>query len=211
MKPILTFFLLFSVIEAGQLFTRDKKFIFAVKYYQRELNITTNEEVSLVITGKMWTVDPGQKEAIWQYHTKPGTGLLFKDQFSIGWCSTDTTGIIENDTKIWFHPPRHNQYLLTEIAPFPDFRKNMRVGNSYSMITFIGNGFGPWEGKKVKSYYSVTNIEKGTEDSLWTIKAESEIEGKTNNSEFIFSNKRGFISLSYYFYNGDSMTMKLEE
>jgi hypothetical protein len=194
MKTVLIILFLFLVSEQDQLFTRERKFLYAVKYYQRELNITTNEEISLLVTGNRWKVAADQKEAIWQYHTKPGTRELFKDQYSIGWLLADTTGIIENDTRIWFHPPRHNQYLLTEIAPFPDFRKNMKVGSSYSMITFIGKGFGPWEGKKVKSYYSVTNIQKGTEDSLWTIKADSEIEGKTNNGEFIFSNKRSLFN-----------------
>jgi hypothetical protein len=165
----------------------------------------------LTITGTVWKSSAGQKESVWHYFTKPETKQLFKDQFSLGWLSDDTTGMIENDNKVWLHPPRHNQYLLTETAPFPDFRKNSKAGDSYSSVTFIGAGFGPWEGKKVKSTYSITNSGKGTEDSVWTIKALSEIEGKTNTCEFIFSDKRGFISLVYSFFNGDRLTMKLKE
>jgi hypothetical protein len=43
------------------------------------------------------------------------------------------------------------------------------------------------------------------------IKGNSEMDGKINNCEFIFSDMRGFIFLSYTFFNGDSLTMKLEE
>ena len=211
MKTLLVFLSLFFVFGNGQIFTHDRKFIYIVQYHQNEHNITTDEEISLTITGKMWKVSAEQKESIWQYYTKSETQHLFKDQFSLGWFSSDTTGIIENDKKIWLHPPRHNQYLLMEIAPFPDFRKKSKVGDQYSSITFIGSGFGPWEGKKVKSTYSITNIDKGKEDSLWTINAISEVEGKTNNCEFIFSDKRGFISLSYSFFNGDRITMKLKK
>jgi hypothetical protein len=211
LKTLLTFLFLFFVFGDGQVFTPDKKFVYNVHYHQNEINITTNEIISLNITGKMWKVATEQKEAIWQYQTKSGTRHLFKDLYSLGWFLCDTTGIIENDKRIWLHPPRHNQYFLTEIAPFPDFRKKSKAGDQYSSITFIGSGFGPWDGKKVKSSYSITTIDKVREDSLWTIKAISEIEGKTNNCEFIFSKKSGFTSMSYLFFNGDSMTMKLEE
>jgi hypothetical protein len=210
MKTLLIFLFLFFVFLDGQIFTYDKEFIYIVQYHNNELDITTNEKIFLTITGNLWTKATEQKEAIWQYHTKSKTKLMFKDQFSLGWLSTDTTGIIENDEKIWLHPPRNNQYTLTEIAPFPDFRKNKQVGDSYSSITFMGTGLGPWKGKKVKCNYSITNIGKGIEDSIWTIKATSEFKGKINNCEFIYSDKRGFISMSYSFFNGDSMTMKLK-
>jgi len=210
MKTLLIFLIVFFDFLDGQIFTQDKEFIYLVQYHQNKLNLTTNEKISLTITGNLWKQAIEQKEAIWQYHTKSKTKLLFKDQFSLGWIPTDTTGIIENNKKVWIHPPRNNQYTLTEIAPFPDFRKNKNVGDSYSSITFMGKGLGPWNGEKVKCNYSVTTIGKGIEDSLWTIKATSEFAGKINNCEFIFSDIRGFISMSYSFFNGDSMTMKLE-
>ncbi len=210
MNTFLISICLFFHFWDSQIFTQGKIFIYTIQYHQRELNITTNETISLAITGNGWRNATEQKEAIWHYHTRSKTRLKFKDQFSLGWLSTDTTGIIENDHKIWLHPPRNNQYTLTETAPFPDFRQNKNIGDSYSSITFMGTGLGPWKGKKVKSNYSITNICKGTADSLWTIKAASEVEGKINNCEFIFSDKRGFISLFYSFFNGDSMTMQLK-
>ena len=209
MKTLLVFLIAFYNFLDGQICTNDKEFIYVVQYHNNELDITTNENISLTITGNKWKKATEQKEAIWKYYPKSKTKLMFKDQFSLGWFSTDTTGIIENDKKIWFHPPRNNQYTLTEIAPFPDFRKNKKVGDSYSSVTLMGAGLGPWQGKKVKCNYSIATVDKGIEDSLWTIKATSEFDGKINNCEFIFSDKKGFISLSYLFFNGDCMKMKL--
>jgi hypothetical protein len=207
------FFILLFIFDswANQIFTQKKEFIYLVQYHQKELNLTTHEEVTLSITGNTWKSSADQKEAVWKYRTKSETQYLFKNQFSLGWLSSDTTGILENDDRIYLHPPRHNQYLLTEIAPFPDFRIKKEVGEQYSSITFIGKGFGQWEGKKVKCTYSVSSMDKGIEDIIWKINANSEVEGKTNNCEFIVSNKRGFVSISYSFYNGDSMTMKLQQ
>ena len=60
------------------------------------------------------------KEVIWKYATKKKTQTILKDQFSLGWTTNDTTGMIENEQKTWIHPPRHNQYTMNEIAPFPE-------------------------------------------------------------------------------------------
>jgi hypothetical protein len=211
MKTALILLFVFSGFWKDQVVNHQEILIYRVHYYCNERKISSDEEISLTVTGNMWKKDTKQKEAIWNYHSEPETKILFRYQFSLGWLSSDTTGIVDNDKRIWVHPPRHNQYFLTETAPFPDFRKKSRVGDRYSSITFIGTGFGPWEGKKVKSNYSVECIEAGIEDSLWTIKAVSDVEGKINNCEFIFSDTRGFVSLSYAFYNGDSLTMKLEK
>jgi hypothetical protein len=45
---------------------------------------------------------------------------------------------------------------------------------------------------------------------FWIIKATSEFDGKTNKCEFILSEKKGFVSLVYDFFNGDKMIMKYQ-
>ncbi len=120
----LTALILSSKACFGQIYADKKEFIYGIEYIQSKNLLKTKETIRLAITGKKWKNDENQVEAIWIYKTKPKTRSKFQDQFSIGWFSTDTTGIIENEKKIWIHPPRHNQYTLTEIAPFPDFRKN---------------------------------------------------------------------------------------
>jgi hypothetical protein len=202
---------MFSKTCLSQIYANEKVIKYNIEYIQSKNHLKTEETISLTITGKKRKNDENQLEVIWSYNTKPKTQKKFQDQFSIGWFSTDTTGIIENETKIWLHPPRHNQYTLTEIAPFPDFRKNLIIGDTYNSFLYIGSGFGEWAGKKIKSIYVIKNVTVEQGDAFWTIIANSELDGKTNSCEFILSEKQGFVSLVYNFFNGDKMIMKLKE
>ncbi len=194
----------------GQVFNAGKKFDFSVQYFQSDKKITVNESLKFVISGQNWKQDKNQKEAIWEYSTKKKTQKVFKNQFSLGWMAFDTTGVIENDQKTWIHPPRHNQYLMNEIAPFPDVRKKYKVGETYQSILFIGNGFGIWSGKKCKNSYNVISIDIAQTDTVWTINSKSEIDGKVNILIFKFSSVRGFILFDYTFFNGDKETIILK-
>jgi hypothetical protein len=208
---ILTILILFLKPSSGQIFSGEKLFEYNVHYYQQKQNLSTDETIFLEITGRKWKNSEDQSEAIWKYQTKPETQKKFKDQFSIGWLSADTTGIIENKEKIWIHPPGHNQYSLTEIAPFPDFRKNQKIGDTYNSILWVGSGWGDWTGKKIKTQYVISDKREEAVDTFWTIKATSEIDGRYSSCEFILSGKNGFVFLEYNFYNGDKMTMTLRK
>ena len=211
-RPTLIIFLLFlSEFALGQVYTANKKFEFDIKYFQSQENQSTQETIILTMTGKKWKRAESQLEGIWTYSTKSKTKKNFQKQKTIGWSTVDTTGIIESEQKVWLHPPRHNQYLLTEIAPFPDFRKNLKVGDTYNVFLFIGSGFGDWAEKKIKSSYIIKETKQQANDSLWTIEASSKLDGKINNCKFIYSERRGFVLLDYNFYNGDSLTMKLKD
>ena len=208
---LLSLLLFLNELAFGQIYTAGKKFEFDIKYFQSRENQTTQETISLTITGRNWKHSEKQQEGIWTYFTKPTTEKKFEKQKTIGWVKVDTTGMIENEEKVWLHPPRHNQYLLTEIAPFPDFRKNVKVGESYNVVLFIGSGFGNWTDKKIKSMYVIKDIEQHSSDTLWTIEASSQLNEETNSCKFIYSKRRGFVLLDYSFYNGDKLIMKLKD
>jgi hypothetical protein len=203
------FLLVMSEFVTGQVYSADKKFEYDITYFQNQENLSTHETITLTMTGRKWKWSENQLEGVWTYFTKPKTEKKFQKQKTIGWLKVDTTGIIENENKVWLHPPRHNQYLLTEISPFPDFRKNLKIGDSYNMFLSIGKGFGDWTDKKIKFSYVIKNIEQQSDDTLWTTEASSQLDGKSNNCKFIFSEKKGFILLDYSFYNGDKLTIRL--
>jgi len=213
MKSIFPFLILIFFFGStfGQTNSVKKKLKYNIYYYQKKQKLTTNETICLLITGKTWKRSEAQSEAIWNYDTKPGTREDFRNQYSLGWLHSDTTGFIDNETKVWIHPPRHNQYTLTETAPFPDVRKNLNAGDSYSSILFVGQGFGELTGKKIKSTYTISKIRQKKDDIIWTIQSNSVFDNKTNYCKFIYSNKKGFVSIAYKFYNGDKMNMILKE
>jgi hypothetical protein len=195
--------LLLNFAAEAQVFRAGREFDYTATWVNANKNITTKETLRLTISGRTWKPSNDQKEAVWHYATDRETPSLCKDQFSLGWVAADTTGVIENAQKTWIHPPRHNQYSMNEIAPFPDVRKKYTPGDSYQSVTYIGNGFGPWSGKKVKCLYTVKSIEPTPSDTTWTIHAQAEIEGNTNELTFTFSSQKGFLSLEYSFSNGD--------
>ncbi|HSI89567.1 MAG TPA: hypothetical protein VK927_00550 [Adhaeribacter sp.] len=195
----------------GQVFTKNRKFVYKASYYNKELNFSTAERLELLITGNSWKHSEKQLEAIWQYHTAKKTRKKLSSLFSIGWHLADTSGIIENEQKYWLHPPRHNQYSLTETAPFPEVRKDLKEGDSYRSLLKIGHGFGQWSGKEMLFTYRLEQIEQTPEGKTWQIKGSSEIDGKSNLCKFFFSEKSGFISMQYDFYNGDRLSIDLTE
>jgi hypothetical protein len=213
MKTVFFVVLFFPLFGStfGQANSVEKKRRYNICYYQEKQKLTTNETIYLLITGKTWKQSESQSEVIWNYDTKPGTQKDFQNQFSFGWLHSDTTGFIENENKVWIHPPRNNQYTLTETAPFPDVRKNLNAGDSYSSILFVGAGCGVLTGKKINSTYTISNIRKKNEDVIWTIQAISVFDDETNYCKFIYSNKKGFVSVDYKFYNGDKMRLNLTE
>ena len=193
----------------GQVYSVEKRLEFKIYYHQKKQNLRSHEMIDLLVTGKTWRQSKDQSEGIWRYNTDADTRRKFNNQFSIGWTQTDTTGFIDNEVKLWIHPPRHNQYTLTETSPFPDIRKKLNFGDQYTSVLFVGKGWGDLSGKKIKSTYTISKIKREKDETLWTINAVSEFEGKTNTAKFIYSSKEGFIFIHYTFYNGDEMKMKL--
>jgi hypothetical protein len=202
-------FLLTSSLINGQVYSKTGKFSYTIAYFQKENNLSTQEIIELNLTGKKWKWDNSQLEGLWTYLTQPGTKHKFKKQKTLGWCNVDTTGIIENQYRVWMHPPRHNQYCLTELSPFPDFRKNTIVGDTYATSLSIDLGWDNWDGKKIISTYTIKDCNHQSIDTVWTIEAISQFGEFTNTAKFIFNERMGFTSIEYNFYNGDTLTMNL--
>jgi hypothetical protein len=204
-----TILLILSLAQslAGQCFQKPGIVSYDVSY-QRYGVAATHEKLILSVENKKWKADPSQIQAVWEYFTETGVKEKFKDHFSIGWVNSDTTGLIDNESKTWIHPPRHNQYSLTEVAPFPDFRKNRNVGFKYSSIILFGGGFGPWSGQKSKNEYELTGMKVISGDSLWFVDSRSACNDTCNYCFFIYSQNLGFVYIVYEFFNKDKMIMK---
>lgn len=200
-----------SVICNGQFYQHKTKTDFVATYYQNENQITSKEKLTLKITGNKWSHSDKQGEAIWIYHSSSKNKRKFGKQFSIGWFKADTTGFIESEKGVWIHPPRQNQYSITEIAPFPCIKKDVLVGDVYQNMLKIGKGWGNWSDVDVEFNYSVEYIKPVNTDTIWKIIAYSELESKMNTCEFIYSNEKGFISFKYAFYNGDNLLINKKE
>ena len=122
-------------------------------------------------------------------------------------------GVIENENRIWIHPLRQNQYVLTEIAPFPEVKLPLEVNRSWQSMLQIYEGFGSFQGD-VKSNYIIESREarhyKFGTLACWKINSEGEHTklGK-NGAVFYFNKEVGFTEMNYWFYNGYKISLKL--
>jgi len=182
--------------------------------YEDSINqIYITDTIRLSITDIPWKNQPKkQKTMIWEYRSNIDSGIK-SEMYSIGWTSFDSTGFIENEKKIFIHPPRHNQYSFTEIAPFPQIDYPLELNKKYKKFLFVGFGFGEWENLKLVNEYEVIKTESllilGDEYNCWFINSTSKSELGESNMDFIFSTEIGFIEMDYRFYDHKRIRLSL--
>lgn len=194
------------VLGQGNIFSSGKTYLYAVEYSAD--GTITKDTIRITATGRPWQTSPDdQLEVIINYNLESLDTAIFAGQSTIGWVEADTTGAVDNDESCWFHPPRHNQYKILELAPFPRVEYPLHADKTYSRFLFIGEGWGDISNTKVAWQYHVT----GQVGDDWNLSAEAIPDNNPSNAnqlDFTFSPKEGFVELHYTFYNGTTIKMK---
>ncbi len=131
------------------------------------------------------------------------------------WQLKSHSGAFEKKDEVWTHPFRSNQYVYTEVAPFPEVDRTKLFADS-SWYGKLYLGWDNWAGsidytfkvigEKAYAYKSVKL------DNCWEIHStgvHSSIGTSTNN--YLFNEKYGFVELKYTFYNGTRIDFRLVE
>ena len=156
-----------------------------------------------VVPGKFF----GQTKMLWKY-------LNIEDSI----VKTITTGLVEDSSHVWIHPPREGiPCIYIESSTFP----------SIELPAFANK---QWKSKKVipKGSYEAIGIDNSIVDSKYTIsgkeeittlikefrdiwKVESSAQSKLGLSrhEFYYDDKMGFVYSEYTFSNGDKLILNL--
>jgi hypothetical protein len=131
-------------------------------YIDSSGEIITSERITLQPSGEIWEADSRQTlmnftldsiSAKWekfpeiQLNGKPRT-----------WTTTYKEGVLQTPDKIWMHPIRKNQYILTELAPFPEIIFPVRKDTTWKETLFIYETFGTFKGT-VESTYAISGEE----------------------------------------------------
>jgi hypothetical protein len=138
------------------------------------------------------------------------------------WLMTkETTGKIENDTIIWLHPPRSNQYIYTYLSAYPEVRFNeLKIGGNWQSKISIVKGFPNNEefigtvtnNFIVKDKLTIT-VAGNSIENCWIIES-SDKHSKLGESysTFMFDEKYyGFIRMEFEYYNGVKIILNLKE
>lgn len=131
----------------------------------------------------------------------------------------EKSGIIENKMNVWLHPPRSNQFRMTEINPFPYIKRPYEVGNTWTWDLEIGDQWGNWLWKewngniKNQCFYTITGKEIISSAFgkilCYVVKSNAESEIGSTSLTAYFSEKFGFVKLFYTNIDGSELVMNL--
>ncbi len=131
----------------------------------------------------------------------------------------EKSGIIENKLNVWLHPPRSNQFRMTEINPFPYIKRPYEVGNKWTWELAIGDQWSSrmwqeWNGNILNRYFYVITGKEIISSAFGKLlcyvvksRAQSEI-GETSLTAY-FNEKFGFVKLFYTNIDGSELVMNL--
>ena len=132
---------------------------------------------------------------------------------------TASSTIIENENKVWIHPPRQFFFKILELNPFPYIKKPIKIGKKWNWTLKIGEQYGDkrwkeWEKEitNISSYEIVKDtilLTKLGELHCYVTKstAKSEI-GQTHLTSF-FNKLYGFVKLDYTNIDGSIIILEL--
>jgi hypothetical protein len=123
---------------------------------------------------------------------------------------TEKTGLIENDTNIWFHPPRFKEAGILQLSAFPYIKHNKQQKWTWKLEA----GFEKYTDVHLIHYYQREKTIEYKSASLGALLCE-EIIGKsesqigTTHSYFLYNGKIGFVLLEYFNIDGSKITLTL--
>jgi len=198
--------------EKNPIYYKGRTFIYQVKTLKDstvlrtdkiKLKVTDNLSAKIMFLGKQTGIK-------WVYETVVDS--------TSGKPITETTGVIDDSTQVYLHPPRLNFMSFTEIPPFPNIFLPPDTRSTITVTTSVVKGFGKLDGKKLKQTFKVigkenlTLFDKKYKD-VWVIQG-----GNTNYIDKIgqykvtywFDQNYGFIRMKYEKPNGEIVDLKLK-
>lgn len=181
---------------------------------------TLSEEiVKLKPTGEVWEKAPNQTlvSILLDFNADDSAKLAPypANGIKLPWFRHYKEGAIQDSSKVWIHPVRANQYIITELAPFPEVRFPLKEDKSWSAGLTVFESFGSFEGH-IDKFYNVNKVVNRNyvfgNLECWEIKAES-IHDRLGSSRltYYFNNEYGFTEMNYHFYNNKRLEFKLIE
>ena len=125
----------------------------------------------------------------------------------------ETTGVVEDKTRLWLHPPRFDAYVeFTEYSAFPEIRPQIDTGTTWEMQLTLGTFATKESGPKLNMTYDVESIDTVSTKPL---KREITILGKgvcgfgTATNHIVYSDFDGFTRMTYTRPNNQKLIIEL--
>ena len=217
----------FSKTDSNIIFSSKRIYSYEATFINKSGTIVSKEIVILSPLGEPWKWDKNQTsfKIDYNYTFKDSAAFLSyvnpvsknpKKPKPYFWSKSVITGAIENDSTLWMHPFRENQYVQTEVAPYPNINKALlKVGSEWKSVLNILLGYGNLNGKVMNTYQVVNREDKVLGDLVlkdcWLIKAVGE-HNKLGSShlDFYYHSVYGLVEMNYSFYDGVKVSFILK-
>lgn len=234
----LLFLIFFTVSSNAQL--SGKSFVFSSVYKDSINTIEIHDSIRMQFNVSGWIMQKSQNELLFHYysnsedieeyysfHPLESEYTRFiknrnkRDQGKKRWKnytvydSEELTGYVENDSLIWMHSPRNNQYAKCQVAPLFEVHKNqLTLNSSWTSRLIIFKAFPnnqDFQGNLDCSY--VVNSKKeiiynNKEISCWEIIATgTHVSLGASKTTFLYNETYGLVQITYHFYDGSSLEL----
>ena len=211
------------------IFRAGRTYVYQALFISPHGDTLSRERVTIIAMGHPWKLQKKVQTALavqYAYSRQDSlTFLTYPNPLTkkptqpkrFNWVKSVETGAIETPQQVWMHPLRDNQYVSTEIAPYPLVKLDSLVLNGvWHQQLAVMMGWGAFKGKTV-SRYRVVKRETRRYGSLmaancWLIQAESHhSQLGTSYLDFYFHPNYGFMEMRYRFYDGTRISFLLAQ
>lgn len=206
-------------VEYPNYWSSEREYVYSVIYSDSAGNKITTERVTLKPTGKSWEADRKQTLIKFQldsltadWSKLPATPLNGKKRM---WMTSYEEGVLQTLTKVWMHPLRQNQYILTELAPFPEVVLPLKKDTSWKSTLWIYETFGTFAGTVENTYTLSDQLERSYNFGkllCWKVEAVGKHNKLgENTATYYFNEEYGFTEMNYHFFNHQKIEIKLTQ
>lgn len=211
------------VVGNSKIFTPCKSFIYSAKYWNDSHELISQSHVQMtpfketapdainseLLSNLQFTYDDAEVEFIRSFNIN----TEFEGR---SWLRNVSSLYKEDDNDVWMQPFRENQFVFTQIAPFPSVSLPLALGKQWTSNLIIYEGWGDWNNQQLISNYQVIENSKltlgiGTLENVWHISSYVETAFGTSTHDFWFHESYGFVKMLYKNFHGQLLLFELEQ
>ncbi|MBX2887746.1 MAG: hypothetical protein KF829_03765 [Ferruginibacter sp.] len=194
--------------EKNSIYQQGRRWDYKVIFYNSDKTIKDTCSLSMEVKkGNFISFLSGQKNLTYSYRHCCNKNM------------TESTGVEEDSTHVFIHPPRLDCFAFTEMTPMPAISLPIVIGSTKELtLKIVKSTFSELSGKTISQYQKVVGKEnfKYKNTNLSTYAIEGENTSFVNEfgkyfSTFLFNEALGFVFLKYQNPNGEFVTMTLED
>ena len=209
-----------KIPRKAHIFRKGRVYHYRAIYRGANKDTLSDRAVDLVPTGFRWAGSVNrQVEIQYEYELEKEDTTNFSPHPlnpSYGvWRNSVRVAAMENQEECWMRPMRHNQYIFTQVAPFPEVRFPLKKGKKWSSLIRMRN-YGIWSGHEGEMKYKVLGekeIDLPFQTSLkcWKINAEVAYSFGASRLTYYFHPDYGFVKMEYRNYAGEYLEVIMQD